>query len=212
MPRPRFNNLPADKRQRILGAAALEFASRGFEQASLNRLIDAAGISKGATYYYFDDKADLYATIINEGWRTLLPERGLDPAQLDRRNFWRTLRGLYREMLAAAEQQPWLVSVGKLVYGPPPSPKLGNVVAEEFAQVMAYLSGLIARGQEVGAIRADVPAPFLVAIVGSAFEAADRWSVDHAEELGAEGMDRLGVTLFEMIERFVEPPRTRGAR
>jgi AcrR family transcriptional regulator len=212
MPRPRFDTLPPDKRQRILEAAALEFASRGFEHASLNRIIDAAGISKGATYYYFDDKADLYATVVREGWRTLLPEGGLDLARLDRANFWPTLRRLYNEMLAAAGQQPWLVAVGKLVYGPAPSPKLGKVVADEFAQAMAYLSGLIARGQEVGAIRADVPAPFLVAVVGSAFEAADRWSVDHAEELGPEGMDRLGVTLFDMIERFVEPPDTGGAR
>jgi hypothetical protein len=109
-------------------------------------------------------------------------------------------------MLAAAGQQPWLIAVGKLVYGPAPSPRLGKIVADEFAQAMAYLSALIARGQHVGAIRADVPAPFLVALLGSAFDAADRWSVEHAEELGPEAMDRLGATLFEMIERFVEPP------
>jgi AcrR family transcriptional regulator len=212
MPRPRFNTLPADKRQRIFEAAALEFARRGFEQASLNRIIEAAGISKGAAYYYFDDKADLYATVVREGWRTLLPEGGLDLTRLDRTSFWPTLRRLNQEMLAAAGQQPWLIAVGKLVYGAAPSAKLGKVVADEFAQVMAYLSALIARGQEVGAIRADVPATLLVAMVGSAFEAADRWSIAHAEELGPEGMDRLGGTLFDMIQRFVAPRPTRGRR
>src|SRR5215813_12480608 len=101
MPRPRFNTLPTDKRQRILEAAALEFAGRGFEQASLNRIIETAGISKGAAYYYFDDKADLYATVVREGWRTLLPEGGLDLTRLGRTSFWPTLRRLNQEMLAA---------------------------------------------------------------------------------------------------------------
>jgi AcrR family transcriptional regulator len=212
MPRPRFSNLPSDKRRRILEAAAYEFASHGFKGASLNRIIDAAGISKGAAYYYFDDKADLYATVLTEGWRTVLPPEGLDLATLDRARFWPTLRQVYRRMLEAAGQQPWLIAVGKLVYGPAPSPALGKIIADEFAHALAYLSDLIRHGQRIGAIRADVPAEFLVAVVGATFEAADRWSVGHAEELGPEAMDRLGVTLFDMIERFVAPPAAEADR
>jgi AcrR family transcriptional regulator len=206
MPRPRFDKLPHDKRQRILEAAAFEFAARGFESASLNRIIDAAGISKGAAYYYFDDKADLYATVVFEGWHALLPADGLDPARLDRQSFWPALRAVYGEMLTAAAGQPWLIAVGKLVYSPPPSPTLGALVAAEFGRALAWLSDLITRGQQVGAVRADLPAAFLVSVVGAALEAADRWSVQHAEELGAAGMDRLAVTLFDMVERFVAPP------
>lgn len=211
MPRPRFDKLPPDKRGRILEAAALEFAAHGFDGASLNRIISTAGISKGAAYYYFDDKADLYATVVLEGWRTLLPAGGLDLASLDRHTFWPTLRSVYGEMVAAAAQQPWLIAVGKLVYGPAPSRELGEIVAAEFERAMTWLSGLIARGQQVGAVRADLPAPFLVTVLGAALEAADRWSVQHAEALGPAGMDRLAVTLFEMIERFVEPPDQESA-
>lgn len=212
MPRPRFLKLPAGKRQRILEAAALEFAARGFESASLNRIISAAGISKGAAYYYFDDKADLYATVVLEGWRALLPAGGLDLTGLDRATFWPALRGVYGEMLGRAKQQPWLIAVGKLVYEPPPSPALGDIVAAEFARAMAWLSALIARGQQVGAIRADLPAAFLVSVLGAALEAADRWSVQHAEELGPEGMDRLAVILLDMVERFVGPPHAEAGR
>lgn len=106
MPRPRFNTLPPDKRQRILEAAALEFASRVFEQASLNRIIEAAGISKGAAYYYFDDKADLYATVVHEGWRSLLPKDGLDLARLDRACFWPTLRNSTRRCSRPPDNSP----------------------------------------------------------------------------------------------------------
>jgi hypothetical protein len=96
--------------------------------------------------------------------------------------------------------------VGKLFYGSAPSPALGRIVADEITRVMAYVSDVIRHGQRLGAVRADVPAPLLVAVVGAALEAADRWSVEHAHEMGPDGMDRLGGTLFDMIERFVAPP------
>ena len=62
MPRPRFEKLPVEKQEQILEAAAKEFTAHGYDGASLNRILEEAGISKGAAYYYFDDKADLYAT------------------------------------------------------------------------------------------------------------------------------------------------------
>ena len=48
MPRPRFNKLSAEKRECILEAAAKEFAAHGYDGASLNRILDETGISKGA--------------------------------------------------------------------------------------------------------------------------------------------------------------------
>jgi AcrR family transcriptional regulator len=212
VPRPRFDKLSPAKRRRILEAAALEFAAHGFDQASLNRIISAAGISKGAAYYYFDDKADLYATVVLEGWQALLPAAGLDLSRLDRASFWPVLREIYGQMLVEASGQPWLIAVGKLVYGPPPSPSVGALVAAEFARAMEWLGGLITRGQQVGAIRGDLPAPFLVSVLGAVLEAADRWSVQHADELGPAGIDRLAVVLFDMVERFVGPPGVEGGR
>ena len=142
MPRPRFQKLPADKRQRILEAAALEFASRGFEHASLNRIITAAGISKGAAYYYFDDKADLFATVVQHGWQMFVPGADVDLSLLDADAFWPVLFGLYAETLQKAHEQPWLTAFGKLVYGPPPSEALGGLVAEQFARAHRWLGEL----------------------------------------------------------------------
>ncbi len=62
MPRPRFNKLAPEKRERIMEAAAKEFAAYGYEGASLNRILEQAEVSKGAAYYYFDDKADLFVS------------------------------------------------------------------------------------------------------------------------------------------------------
>src|SRR6516165_8337004 len=64
MPRPRFQRAPVEKREAVLDSAAKEFAAHGYEDASVNRILLAAGFSKGAFYYYFDDKADLAAAVL----------------------------------------------------------------------------------------------------------------------------------------------------
>ncbi|QGK70642.1 TetR family transcriptional regulator [Allosaccharopolyspora coralli] len=45
--------------QRLLAAATTLFADHGFEATSVQRIVDAAGVTKGAMYHYFDSKDDL---------------------------------------------------------------------------------------------------------------------------------------------------------
>ena len=69
MPRPRFETLDPERRHRILASAAESFRRGGLYGASLNDILAVAGISKGVFYYYFDDKLDLYATVVDEAVR-----------------------------------------------------------------------------------------------------------------------------------------------
>ena len=60
MSRPRFAKLSQSHLEAIFRAGVDEFAAHGFHGTSLNRVIDAEGISKGSMYYDFDGKEDLY--------------------------------------------------------------------------------------------------------------------------------------------------------
>lgn len=60
-----FHNLDEGKQQRIINAAFNEFARRGFEQASTNQIVKAAGIGKGMLFYYFNSKKELYTYLID---------------------------------------------------------------------------------------------------------------------------------------------------
>jgi AcrR family transcriptional regulator len=51
-------------RERILEAAAGEFAARGFEGAKVERIARRARVNKAMLYYHFRSKADLYRTIL----------------------------------------------------------------------------------------------------------------------------------------------------
>jgi AcrR family transcriptional regulator len=51
-------------RERLLDAAALVFARRGIEAASLDEVAEAAGYTKGAIYSNFSSKTDLIAALM----------------------------------------------------------------------------------------------------------------------------------------------------
>lgn len=60
-----FLNLPENKRQQIINIALEEFATKSYTKASLNNIVNRAGIAKGSMYQYFEDKKDLYTFVFN---------------------------------------------------------------------------------------------------------------------------------------------------
>jgi len=64
MPTSTFFNLPEGKRERIFQAAANEFARRNIEEAKLSNIVEAAKISRGSIYQYFNGKEDIYIHVV----------------------------------------------------------------------------------------------------------------------------------------------------
>jgi len=64
--KPLYFNLKEAKRQRIYHAACQEFAEQDYENASLDRIVEGAGISKGGLYEYIDSKEDLYLHVVQQ--------------------------------------------------------------------------------------------------------------------------------------------------
>ena len=53
-------------RERLLDAAAEVFAERGYRAASVEDIAAAAGVTKGAVYWNFDSKEDVFFALIEE--------------------------------------------------------------------------------------------------------------------------------------------------
>lgn len=66
MPHPTFDRLPSAKQKILKQAAIKEFATVSYNDASINKIIQDAGISRGSFYQYFDDKEDLYLYLVSE--------------------------------------------------------------------------------------------------------------------------------------------------
>lgn len=66
-----FFQLSAEKRRSILEAALAEFGSHDFDASSLDRIVAAAGISKGGLYEYISSKDELYLFCMEQAWAGL---------------------------------------------------------------------------------------------------------------------------------------------
>lgn len=66
MPSSTFFRLPPQKRETLLRCARAEFARVPYPDASINRIIHAAGIPRGSFYMYFTDKADLFSHLMGQ--------------------------------------------------------------------------------------------------------------------------------------------------
>ncbi len=89
MPRDTFLRLPQEKRERILEAAWREFEAVPFADASINRIVRAAGIPRGSFYQYFEDKTDLFRHLLREMYAFMMD------------GFLKTLRGSGGDLFAA---------------------------------------------------------------------------------------------------------------
>ncbi|MFQ6677557.1 MAG: TetR/AcrR family transcriptional regulator [Fidelibacterota bacterium] len=58
-----FEKLPIEKQVRIVNASISEFAERNYGNASMNKVVEQAGISKGSLFNYFKTKSSLYLHI-----------------------------------------------------------------------------------------------------------------------------------------------------
>jgi AcrR family transcriptional regulator len=66
-------------RQRILMAAFAEFYRNGFQGGSLNKIVEAAGITKGALFHHFTGKQELGYAVVDEIIHPILQERWIKP-------------------------------------------------------------------------------------------------------------------------------------
>lgn len=56
-----------DNKNRILAAAERLFAEQGFDSTTVDQVAQEAGLTKGAVYYFFKNKADLFCQLIDPG-------------------------------------------------------------------------------------------------------------------------------------------------
>ncbi len=62
------------RRNRILEAALVEFAAKGYKKASTNTIVREAKVSKGLLFHYFISKKELYIHIYNYALETITKE------------------------------------------------------------------------------------------------------------------------------------------
>lgn len=205
MPRPRFHKLPPDQQRAILRAALDEFATHGFSAASLNRIIDAAGISKGSMYYYFDGKEELYAHVARVELGRLFESAGPFPvpSARDPDAFWSTLEDYYRRIMVALAASPKLAALARDWLVASGNPMLQQAQKEMEGALVPWFEQTLAGGQRARAVRKDVPARLLIAVVFGMGQAMDAWLL--TQDLENVNVRKLVRMFIGLIRRTLAP-------
>lgn len=211
MPLPRFATLDPARRAAILGAAAEEFARAGLAGASYNRIIAAAGVSKGAMYYYFDNKEDLLLTVLDDlSERSAAAIGELGPVR-DAAGFWAEVGALSARATAFFHGDPKVAALAKQLLRAPPEAAVGRAIADYTRRIQVHTAELLRRGQAVGAVRSDLPLELLAQLLTGLGESLDRWLFAHWATLGPAEAAALPAQVLDLFVRLAAP-RPPGAR
>ncbi|WP_127783094.1 TetR/AcrR family transcriptional regulator [Rhodococcus sp. X156] len=151
MPKVSSDHLQARRRQ-ILDGARLCFARYGYEGATVRRMEDATGLSRGAIFHHFRDKDALFlALALEEAERMadVVAEQGLVQVM--------------RDLLAHPEQRDWLGTRLEVARRMRTDAEFRAGWAERSAEITAATRARLDRQRATGKVRGDVDSTVLVA-------------------------------------------------
>lgn len=162
--RVRHGGKAASTRQQLLDAALVVIGEKGYSAATVDEIVETAGVSKGVAYYHFKNKAAMAESILEEGIGNLIEE----------------FERIAREASGSAEALTGMIEqFATRIFE---SKAFGRFFVSELwregrvwsgamrgyeGRLLDVLKGQLARGQAEGIIRVEIdPAFEAVALVG----------------------------------------------
>src|SRR5882672_5807078 len=156
-----------EARPEEITAAALElFVERGFAATRLEDVASRAGVSKGTLYLYFENKEELFKTVVRSGILPIIENAESLVGQF---------RGNASELLRSVVKGIWSNVGGTLLSGIPKLiiaesgnfPELARFYFEEvICRGLALMQGILKRGMQQGEFRTVDAEPTARAMMG----------------------------------------------
>jgi AcrR family transcriptional regulator len=192
MPRVSQDHLDARRRQ-ILDGSRVCFARYGYEGATVRRLEDATGLSRGAIFHHFRDKESLFLALAEDDavrMADVVAEQGLVQVM--------------RDLLSEGSEHPadWLGTRLEVSRRLRTDPEFRARWAERSEQLTTATRQRLARQREVGKLRDDVSVEVLTAYLELVLEGL----VSHlAMGLPADDLEPV----LDLVEESVRRHRSR---
>ena len=201
---PRLNRRQAAKirtRQKVLDAARALFAERGYEPATIRDIARGAGMSTGAVFANFQDKAELFEAVLTEDLARLAETLKAAAATET------TVRGRLLAALTAAyhgslEQLPLVQAVVARSWFQPVAAEMRTRAAVK--PLLSVVTDALQAGVREGELRQDADVRLLSDLIYAAFlsnyrlAAYDNWTQD---QLVAQVGKQIDVILAGQLAR-----------
>lgn len=170
----------SERRRQILEAAKRVFAEAGYHGASINAIIERAQIARGTFYLYFESKAAVFDSILDEAMRDLRGRihridvetpNATPPQQQLREQVVATLEYIVRDRALAT----LLLSAGHT-----PDAEAAERLDQFFGEVRGLLERAMESGMEIGLLRKVHPQLAAAAMLGM-FRGVVEQLVTHTE-------------------------------
>ena len=179
--KPTFDKIAPEKRERIIEAATREFANKGFDNANMSAIAKKADVSVGSFYKYFENKQDLFLTVIQYSIQSM--EELLNVLALSDEDILLKVEHILREIQRSSKENPILM---KLYNGmtSESNPKFASQFAYEMESMTARISRIaIEEGKKNGDVREDIDAAFAAYLIDNLFMSLQfSYSCDYYKE------------------------------
>ena len=177
-PRSTFDNLDPQKRQRVLDESYREFAERGYNQASINRIVSRLDIAKGSLFQYFGSKEGLFRHLFRRAVDEIkAPLRAIRDGQdagggQGAEDFPARLRRVFAASSAFAAAHPLLWGIYRRMLTQEDFPLRATLLSEVRAEALTFFRELVELGQARGEVRLDLDADTAAFVIEATLDRA----------------------------------------
>jgi AcrR family transcriptional regulator len=150
------------RRQEILTAARAAFARYGYEGATVRRLEEQTGLSRGAIFHHFRDKDSLFLAVAEDDAAAMVET-------VARNGLVQVMRDLL-DQASSPETTGWLGSQLEVSRRLRTDPAFAKRWAERSAAVAEATRSRLRRQREAGVLRDDVPIDVLARYLELAYD------------------------------------------
>lgn len=184
------------RRKELLSAAASVIAREGYTKASLRAVAEHAGQSTGAVTYYFANKEELIAALMESVFDHF-------DSILESVRESTDVRMLFQHWLALAERNEmfWPVTSELFAKGRR-EPAFAEIIARRYERYRRVHTSILKAGQQRGTVRTDIPADLLT---DQLCAMGDGWMLMYSVEPTRFTPKRIRV-LIEAVCTLIAPP------
>lgn len=188
-------------RDRLFAIATDAFAQHGYG-ASLNAILAAAGMGKSSFFYYFTDKEDLFAAVLEAALARVAAAAGSPTLPSNAKRFWPEAIAIIAQWGAAADAEPGFI--GLLRAFQPVRRTAGPRLSRAMDAAWQLYRSLLCRGVELGVVRHDLSVDTMMALT----EAIDLVMDDEFHRQPAPdsaALDAHRTRVIDVIQRLIRP-------
>ncbi len=152
----KFEQLADSKQKSIIDASVYEFADNGFKNASVNKIVEKAGISKGSLFNYFKSKNLLFDHIYQIALREVKSYLAKVRDESENNDFFTRFNKIINSGITFINKHPRLARIYFRLLNSDDSPHGKAIIQNLHSEAIRYLTDFVETGMERNELRGEL--------------------------------------------------------